>query len=93
MIEITTTTDARFPRSKRFETHVAIAEPEFAHHSNLRCKVTLTWHPGIRGKVPLFRVSQTNGGLAYPEVLRAYSELLLHVADQLENKAVIDFQI
>lgn len=91
MSDILTSQNERFPKSRYFEKHVAIAKPDHEFQDLIRCKVTLKWHSDKQ--TPLFKVSSTNGGMAYPEVLRAYATLLTHVADQLEGKEAIDFQI
>lgn len=85
--------DPRFNPSRTYTKVVEIAEPESEWHKTFKCKLTLKWFSSVRGKTPLFKVSATNGGMAYPEVLRAYAEMLLMAADKVEGKEPIDFQI
>ncbi len=62
------------------------------------CKLTITKQ--LHGSGPLHRVghfrcmiSPSDGGMAFPEVLREYAKLFSEAADCFEGKEPIDFQI
>ena len=60
------------------------------------CAIDLQYQPrGDRpfDSVPFFRVIRGDSGMAFPELLRAYSKLFAWAADFTEGKEPIDYQI
>ncbi len=62
-----------------------------------KCKIRVFRASSMTGsrfhEMPHFSVGGTNGGMAFPEVLRAYARLFTKAADKAEGIEPIDFQI
>jgi hypothetical protein len=77
-------TRGRYPnRQVRFIREVPIEQPRFTWDATRTAKIYVTFLDC--GGVPHFGIPSNNGNLAYPELMRAYGDLLYEAANYVEK--------